>query len=315
MTVCPICAKKPTKILNAHGVSRISCSCCGTFDLTEEAIEDIPSMTGNDDSKRTLLSHAIYKASKGEKPPRFDSGDIANLLATIKTPSIQAQLENLLEWLSEHQASPGEDAIPDNSFLAALGSPNISTAGFICDYGGEQGLITNNSSRGLDSYSFCSMRLTFDGWAYLDEITRGKSDGRLAFMAMNYGDVQLDRVYRECFQKAVAKTGFSLRRLDENLQAGLIDDKMRVDIRRAKFLIADLTYGNNGAYWEAGFAEGLGKPVIYTCEKSVFNDPSKKPHFDTNHHLTVVWEASNLDAASDLLENTIRATLPADVAL
>lgn len=66
MTVCPICAKKPTEILNAHGVSRISCSCCGTFDLTEEAIEDIPSMTGNDDSKRTLLSHAIYKASKGE---------------------------------------------------------------------------------------------------------------------------------------------------------------------------------------------------------------------------------------------------------
>jgi hypothetical protein len=315
MTVCPICAKKTKEILNAYGVSRMSCSCCGTFDLTQEAIEDIPSMTRNEDSKRTLLSHAIYKASKGEKPPRFDRGNIANLLATIKTPSIQAQLENLLEWLSEHQASPGEDAIPDNSFLAALGSPNISTAGFICDYGVEQGLITNNSSRGLDSYSFGLMRLTFDGWAYLDKITRGKSDGRLAFMAMNYGDVQLDRVYRECFQKAVAKTGFSLRRLDENLQAGLIDDKMRVDIRRAKFLVADLTYGNNGAYWEAGFAEGLGKPVIYTCEKSVFNDPSRKPHFDTNHHLTVVWEASNLGAASDLLENTIRATLPADVAL
>ena len=35
-------------------------------------------------------------------------------------------------------------------------------------------------------------------------------------------------------------------------------------------MISDLSHGNYGAYWEAGFAEGLGKAVIYTCERTIF---------------------------------------------
>jgi nucleoside 2-deoxyribosyltransferase len=76
------------------------------------------------------------------------------------------------------------------------------------------------------------------------------------------------------------------------------------------FLIADLTDHNNGAYWEAGYAEGLGKPVIYTCRKDVFEDKENTTHFDTNHHLTVVWEHDKLDDAVKQLKATIRATLP-----
>jgi nucleoside 2-deoxyribosyltransferase len=81
-----------------------------------------------------------------------------------------------------------------------------------------------------------------------------------------------------------------------------------VEIRTSRFLIADLTHENRGAYWEAGFAEGLGKPVIYTCEKSKFG--VQKTHFDTNHHETVVWEKENLSEAAEKLKVTIRATLP-----
>ena len=44
---------------------------------------------------------------------------------------------------------------------------------------------------------------------------------------------------------------------------------------------------NSGAYWEAGFAEGLGRPVIYTCEKRYFDE--HKTHIDANHSLTIVW--------------------------
>jgi nucleoside 2-deoxyribosyltransferase len=108
----------------------------------------------------------------------------------------------------------------------------------------------------------------------------------------------------------VAATGFDLKRLDEGQPAGLIDDRLRVEIRQCRFLIADLTNENRGAYWEAGFAEGLGKPVIYTCRKDVFEDKAKGTHFDTNHHLTVTWELDKLDDAVGRLKATIRATLP-----
>ena len=45
----------------------------------------------------------------------------------------------------------------------------------------------------------------------------------------------------------------------------------------------DLARG--GVYYEAGFAQGLGLPVIFTCQK----DCVEKLHFDTNHYNHLVW--------------------------
>jgi nucleoside 2-deoxyribosyltransferase len=99
----------------------------------------------------------------------------------------------------------------------------------------------------------------------------------------------------------------------ESGAAGLIDDQLRVALRTSRFVIADLTYGSRGAYWEAGFAEGLGRPVIYTCREKEWNDANgEAPHFDTNHLRTIVWRRDKLDEAATNLKATIRATLPAE---
>jgi hypothetical protein len=155
--------------------------------------------------------------------------------------------------------------------------------------------------------------LTLKGWGMYHQLKKGHSESRVAFMAMEYGDARLDEVFLRCFKPAVEATGFRLERLDERPTAGLIDDRLRVEIRGSRFLLADLTHENRGAYWEAGFAEGLGKPVIYTCEKGLFD--KKQTHFDTNHHLTVTWEHADLPAAGERLKATIRATLPLDAKL
>src|SRR5262249_3930811 len=100
-------------------------------------------------------------------------------------------------------------------------------------------------------------------------------------MAMKFGDATLDRMVRECFRPAVERTGFDLRVLTDQQAAGLIDDQIRAALLSARFVIADLTHGSHGAYWEAGFGEGRGIPVIYTCEKSAWEQ--NKSHFDTSH--------------------------------
>jgi len=106
----------------------------------------------------------------------------------------------------------------------------------------------------------------------------------------------------------LGQAGFELVKLDDNPKAGLIDDRLRVEIQSSDFIIADLTHDNHGAYWEAGYAEGMGKPVIYTCEKQKFE--TVKTHFDTNHHLTIVWDQNSPEEAGEALKATIRATLP-----
>jgi hypothetical protein len=159
------------------------------------------------------------------------------------------------------------------------------------------------------------MQLTMSGWHAFDELSLGRSTSRVAFMAMPFGRQDLDDFYRNHLRATVAATGFTLKRLDEGQPAGLIDDRLRVEIRQSRFLISELTHSNAGAYWEAGYAEGLGKPVIYTCRKDIFDDKKTAPHFDTNHHLTVVWDPVHLDVAMAKLKDTIRATLPDEAVL
>lgn len=105
----------------------------------------------------------------------------------------------------------------------------------------------------------------------------------------------------------MARAGFELRLLTDGQPAGLIDDQLRVALRTSRFVIADLTHANNGAYWEAGFAEGLGRPVIYTCRKKEWDE--RKSHFDTNHLVTIIWDPEKLQDAANHLTATIRATL------
>ena len=151
--------------------------------------------------------------------------------------------------------------------------------------------------------------LSIKGWDYYEGLKKIGGTYRQAFMAMKFDDPILDLMFKDIFKLYVKQAGFELIRLDNNPKAGLIDDRLRVEIRNADFLIADLTHDNNGAYWEAGYAEGLGKQVIYTCEKEKF-ESNKTTHFDTNHHLTVKWDKNFPQEAGEALKATIRATLP-----
>ena len=82
---------------------------------------------------------------------------------------------------------------------------------------------------------------------------------------------------------------------------------MRIQIKDSAFVIADLTHDNHGAYWEAGYAEGLGKPVIYICEKAKFD--KKKSHFDTSHCTTVLWSIDDPEEFKRQLVATLRRSL------
>jgi hypothetical protein len=128
-------------------------------------------------------------------------------------------------------------------------------------------------------------------------------------MAMKFNQPDLDDAVK-CFRLAVERTGFKLRVLTDGQPAGLIDDQLRAAILAARFVIADLTHGSHGAYWEAGFGEGLGLPVIYTCEKTAWQEQGT--HFDTNHLNTIIWDPQDLKNAEDRLVATIRATFRAD---
>jgi hypothetical protein len=59
--------------------------------------------------------------------------------------------------------------------------------------------------------------------------------------------------------------------------------------------------------WEAGFADGLGLPVIYTCRRREWEQA--KTHFDTKHMRTIIWDVADFKPSENELTAVIRATL------
>jgi len=230
-------------------------------------------------------------------------------------PSPSEQLDQIVIWLGENQPSPAESAALKAPAISAWigaaitrGSPEAGLGWLL-----EQEKTSELMERRWEQNGLMLLRLKMPGWLRYEVLKQGHVDSRKVLMAMKFGDAELDRVVKECFSPAVNRAGFELRTITDKQPAGLIDDQLRVALRTSRFVVADLTHGSNGAYWEAGFAEGLGRPVIYTCREAEWKQ--RASHFDTNHLVTVIWDTANLEKASAQLTETIRATLPAEATM
>ncbi len=309
---CPVCSNEladPPRAVFESDARVIACPNCGQFELSFESWINLTRGAIEDQRDLALLSHKIRSMQQAGGWPKLSWELIGAIFRTSSLPSPAEQAVNMLLWLGD-MGQFGRlvslDPVSHSAIMGALDSDNfVAVVAALA----ERDLLRGNASSGGGFLG----RLTLAGWEAYAEAKRGRADSRRAFMAMQYGDEMLDRVFAECFRPAVTATGFELIRLDVSAPAGLIDDRLRVEIRRSRFLIADLTHENRGAYWEAGYAEGLGKPVVYTCEQGYFE--KQKTHFDTNHHLTICWSAGKLGEAAAALKNTIRGTLPAEAVM
>ena len=106
----------------------------------------------------------------------------------------------------------------------------------------------------------------------------------------------------------------TLVRAQKRATAGNIHARSEVEIRSARFLVAELSHHNNGAYWEAGFARGLGKPVIYMFNKEIAGS-ERPPHFDVGSDHYVAWDQESPQKAADDLKAVFAATLFPEAAM
>ncbi|HBG77719.1 MAG TPA: hypothetical protein DDW84_02555 [Phycisphaerales bacterium] len=315
---CPVCKtvlnKKKSTQNSAFSTYAYDCPRCGKFVFTfNESVLAMKLNYGNDDFKGFVLSHNIRKMQKNDSEVLLNNDMVEQILkGTLPKPAEQKNI--FIRWVGDNIKAGGDYVrINEDSIIAIIGARKTTEFNFIFQHLKEKGFVKNETVVGGGRNTLMDVTLTFEGLEYYEKLERGNTDSRKAFMAMEYGDKELDEIVDNHFKPAVADTGFELYRLDKNPKAGLIDDRLRVEIRNSRFLIADLTHENNGAYWEAGYAEGIGKPVIYTCKKEEFN--KDKPHFDTNHHLTVIWDKNKIQDTVDMLKATIRATLPGEAKL
>jgi hypothetical protein len=146
-----------------------------------------------------------------------------------------------------------------------------------------------------------AFELTLDGWRELQKREPRGRASTTVFVA-TWADPSIAGAPVDAICAAAASAG--LRPVVGCRLAGpnRVTEDIEAEIRRSRLVVADFTGGRSGVYWEAGFARGLGLPVIYTCHDSmlgrfvsdgggdVFEEAWRsRLHFDTTQFPHIFW--------------------------
>lgn len=125
----------------------------------------------------------------------------------------------------------------------------------------------------------------------------------------------MNEAFDDGIDPGIRDAGYEPLRIDRKEHNNKIDDEIIAEIRRSRFVVADFTcpttelanktepLARGGVYYEAGFAQGLGLPVIWTCRKNMIG----YVHFDTRQYAHIDWETP--EELRDKLSKRISATL------
>jgi nucleoside 2-deoxyribosyltransferase len=309
--LCPICELKNSQIKKhpKDDIDTVHCANCGTYEVAGSAWPGLPGKLGEDKVHQATVSYYIRKRQGSKESPCLDTTSVDTILTNVSLPRVAEKANLLILSIGdnlEHQGCGTYLPVDSSTYRAEVGAVDTAEVGYVLSSLEKQEIIEGSDEGGFGEPP--EYRLTFRGWERYEELRRTTKDSRKAFMAMEFGDPELNDFFEDHFKPAVKATGFDLQKLDDEPKAGIIDVRMEVEIRNARFVVADLSHGNNGVYWEAGFASGLDKPVIYTCKA----EKAPEIHFDTNHRHFVKWDPANPSEAETMLKATIRATLPTE---
>lgn len=160
---------------------------------------------------------------------------------------------------------------------------------------------------------YTHLMLLPNGWKQIERLQTTGKQNKDVFVSMSFADDL--KPTREAIRKGIIDAGFSPEFMDEIIHNRQIVPEMFRLIRESKFLIMDISEPNYGAYYEAGYALGLGKEVIISCSKKAKDrkllEEEKKyekylrPHFDIAQKQILFW--NDTDDLSKQLTQWIKA--------
>ncbi|MFC1955968.1 hypothetical protein ACFLWZ_05535 [Chloroflexota bacterium] len=273
---CLLCDKPAyTKPSEKYDADIVNCKRCGYFQIIRGALAGF-------EDKRYLLAGLIRRASTPK--PRVEMrlmitpDNIEELLNSSGIPrDIIDQLDIALEYAKEHQTRG--DQFVKYQDLASCDYPLLFTRDqeeffYLLRLLLEQHLL--DEPLGWDPMRRTVFRITPNGWARLRELSKINRDPNRAFVAMSFA-TELLPAWDDGIKLALIDLGFTPVRIDQTHSEDKIDDRIIAEIRKSGLLVADFTGHRGGVYFEAGFAMGLGIPVVWTCKK----DDVDNAHFDT----------------------------------
>lgn len=282
---CPLC-DDPAHIKPSEKslLKLVWCRRCGYFEISDDALIGF-------EHDRHLLAGLTKRASLPE--PRVEtrlmltSDSVPTLLSDSGLPRDPLdKLDVMLEYAKDHQQKIEEfieygPQVATDYPLVFARSPEEFL--YLFRMLSEQGLL--DEPLGRDPARRTSFRITPEGWKRLRELAKTGRDTNRAFVAMSFAP-ELLPAWEKGIKLALEDLGFMPTRIDQTHGEDKIDDRIIAEIRKSGLLVADFTGHRAGVYFEAGFAMGLGIPVVWTCKR----EDEQQAHFDTRQQQHLLWE-------------------------
>lgn len=291
---CPICPSPDATegLHNSLAPARlICCPSCGDFGISRDVIEIVPALIESKD--RWRISAWIREYA----PSVLSSEDIERALQT-SVPGLLHRADRMLKALN-HRFPRGQ------TFMNTQAYEPLVAVGWNRNGGDTRYMLEEVLERELQflvSLGSGTWRLTAKALLHLEGLPN--QDSTIGFCAMWF-DSEVAPLWDKVVKPSIRDTGYEPLRIDGKPHNGKIDDEIVASIRNSRFVIADFTKHRGGVYYEAGFAHGLGLPVIFTCRE----DHMKELHFDIRQYNCIIWTFADLDDARAQLKNRILATL------
>jgi nucleoside 2-deoxyribosyltransferase len=233
---------------------------------------------------------------------------LENLIRNSSYPkSPKDKMDNLLLTIHKRQKYEGHkielSSTDETRLIAQCYMQNREEVLFYLNTLREVGFVKFGGTLTKGSYNLGPMTFTFKGLEYLVSLEDNGQFSKNCFIAMSFSDSAIE--LRKHIKEIVVEAGYTPILIDEvDYDSDVtINDAIISQIKKCKFLIADFTEQKHGVYFEAGYALGLKRPVIYTCK----NEDFKNSHFDTNHYPHIVY--STMEELATALKNKIGALI------
>jgi nucleoside 2-deoxyribosyltransferase len=296
---CPIC-----RIESKHAASRslggwleIKCERCGMYHISFSA--KAVAEQGEPDYR---LSAWLRSHSENSDPPKLDSDSLAQIAKSLPTYGVAAKQLFLMRALEERTEFAGKKVhIVQNFDFPLAWCSSVEELNYIIRaLNGRDLLSLDKVADPQDSFSL-DITITPRGWDYLDSSAKVSPIKDQAFVAMAFAP-SLRPAWEVGIREALARAGYKAYRVDADEHLERIDAKLITEIKNSRFVVADVTLQRPGVYFEAGFAIGIGLPVVWSVRK----DDLPNVHFDTRQYNHVVWETES-DLAHQMYFRVIAA--------
>ena len=280
---CYVCRKKENKshllVINVQAVGpnqKVECRICGDYIYNTDA--DL-TLTNLDERTRAILSAILRERKLRSKTTiTLEYETVDKLIKENPVKSVPQKLNYLLLTLSRLTKDPGFgvklDIRYDYPLAYASGQKELS---YLIDALSSQGYLRDDNKT--------LATISPKGWERVGFLEEHTSESDKVFVAMNF-----DKTYNalwNAIKEVIAEAGFNPIRSDKKEHVNLIDDFILTQIKESRFIVADFTGQKHGVYFEAGYARGLGIPVIWMCKKKTID----KLHFDVNHYNQIDWKS------------------------